>query len=884
MKHAVTAVDVGTGDVLCSALDPGDPAKVTKATAAALAAGTGVTGVASAAAGAGTEVAYYSAGSADEGNEPLVPASVSGLGAGLPTAVVVDSAGRAARQSPLREDSFVVGQCDAAGTLTVAPQHRFANVMDFGAKGDGSTDDWAAINAAIRSVGPATARGTVYFPRGQYLIHRPLVLSGSPLVELRGEHQDTAGIRFHPGYHGPALAITPDVGHLPTGEALLTGPGGAAVLSHDSASTIDLRDSAALDIDGLAEFSVECTIRPEAMPAPDEYVVLISSSGGRLGGVQNNAFTLYASNQGDPAIYLSASVRIGGQDVIVRLPSAAPVGVSTYVALVYDGQGVRLFAGRPGQQAQVVETPATGTLTQAVEEGVYLGVHSNASWPDYRQAFHPLTGRMDSVRISNYAVHGRDTTTVTAPTAKLTATAKLTPAGVADGSERTLMLLNFDRDVDIFTVGTTWPAGAPAPTPVFLPYRFSDGIPAYAPSIVRQLGFVATNGTAIYSQLGMSAVLDRITVAEARDGIRFRNNGYLAEFERIRISARRLGLVLSGNTGLVNVKRLQTVSALYDFVATDGVGVFARDWYIGNSKSLVPILLTSGSSTGFFHGVGIAISTEGLSVGKTGKVGNWQAAVMTSSLPHLLLESCHLETYFSDRTNPPCVVIDSSRNVVGSGTDGSYTFVNCDFTPTSSPDTQPVFAFSGQNAPFAVRLIGSRRRTPGIPWALPKDAPLVSFTGGSVSTTESGLTQWEGGREWILAYDRPTGQPMAREREVQATGTVSAGTVNLAGVPLAEGSTGLRAEVMATDPAGRSARWTLEQGFTRAGDTATPWSASPHVVSALWSGGGAPPEDWTIPSVTAVGGNVVVQCTAGPGQTLAFTVRTTVLDALSATP
>lgn len=57
-------------------------------------------------------------------------------------------------------------------TATTAPLP-FINVKDYGAKGDGTTDDTAAIQAAFNAVwtaSSATSGGTVYFPSGTYVI------------------------------------------------------------------------------------------------------------------------------------------------------------------------------------------------------------------------------------------------------------------------------------------------------------------------------------------------------------------------------------------------------------------------------------------------------------------------------------------------------------------------------------------------------------------------------------------------------------------------------------------------------------------------------------------------------------------------------------------
>jgi hypothetical protein len=51
-----------------------------------------------------------------------------------------------------------------------------ANVIDFGAKGDSSTDDTAAIQAAVNWQTSNDNRGSVYFPVGRYIVSSPITI------------------------------------------------------------------------------------------------------------------------------------------------------------------------------------------------------------------------------------------------------------------------------------------------------------------------------------------------------------------------------------------------------------------------------------------------------------------------------------------------------------------------------------------------------------------------------------------------------------------------------------------------------------------------------------------------------------------------------------
>jgi hypothetical protein len=91
-------------------------------------------------------------------------------------------------------------QSNAAGVLANAvgrtvhqKLQEMISVFDFGAKGDGATDDTTSIQNAINSV-QAAKGGTLYFPPGTYNISAPLTVTGSNVM-LMGAGGDS----FHDG-------------------------------------------------------------------------------------------------------------------------------------------------------------------------------------------------------------------------------------------------------------------------------------------------------------------------------------------------------------------------------------------------------------------------------------------------------------------------------------------------------------------------------------------------------------------------------------------------------------------------------------------------------------------------------------------------------------
>ncbi|KAK4133566.1 glycoside hydrolase family 55 protein [Trichocladium antarcticum] len=101
----------------------------------------------------------------------------------------------------------------------------FRNVRDFGAKGDGSTDDTTAINAAISSgercggyacAGSTTTPAVVYFPPGTYLITAPIV--NFYYTQIIGDPNDMPTIMGSPSFPVNAIALLDGDRYLSNGK------------------------------------------------------------------------------------------------------------------------------------------------------------------------------------------------------------------------------------------------------------------------------------------------------------------------------------------------------------------------------------------------------------------------------------------------------------------------------------------------------------------------------------------------------------------------------------------------------------------------------------------------------------------------------------------
>ncbi|KAF7322584.1 hypothetical protein HMN09_00036900 [Mycena chlorophos] len=148
----------------------------------------------------------------------LAATSVNALGTACSTPL---GAGTAAAGAPYWMDT-IAHQGKSAYNANPSSYQVFRNVKDFGAKGDGVTDDTAAINSAISSGGrcgggscPSStiSPATVFFPAGTYLVSSPLI--AYYYTEMVGDARTPPTLLAAPGFSGIAV-IDPDV-YIPGG-------------------------------------------------------------------------------------------------------------------------------------------------------------------------------------------------------------------------------------------------------------------------------------------------------------------------------------------------------------------------------------------------------------------------------------------------------------------------------------------------------------------------------------------------------------------------------------------------------------------------------------------------------------------------------------------
>ena len=89
----------------------------------------------------------------------------------------------------------------------VGPFKSWLNVKSFGAQGDGSADDTAAIQNALNTVGLSGKSPVLYFPSGTYIVSNTIGLYGGINISLVGQDPSNTIIRWNGPSGGTLLHI-----------------------------------------------------------------------------------------------------------------------------------------------------------------------------------------------------------------------------------------------------------------------------------------------------------------------------------------------------------------------------------------------------------------------------------------------------------------------------------------------------------------------------------------------------------------------------------------------------------------------------------------------------------------------------------------------------
>ena len=115
--------------------------------------------------------------------DQLTSSSVATLAAGAVTDASVATPANPASGISNAKITYLAPFAGSVGRLKQSKDSDVVSVKDFGAKGDGSTDDTAAIQAAVTALqGTGT---TLYFPAGNYKVSSQINISDS--IGLRGD-------------------------------------------------------------------------------------------------------------------------------------------------------------------------------------------------------------------------------------------------------------------------------------------------------------------------------------------------------------------------------------------------------------------------------------------------------------------------------------------------------------------------------------------------------------------------------------------------------------------------------------------------------------------------------------------------------------------------
>ena len=577
------------------------------------------------------------------------------------------------------------------GSNWINRQDAFINVLDFGAKGDSTTDDTMAIQAAIdycASIGG----GKVYLPSrsssAKYITSKPLVISTSH-IELFGDSRDISWI--YSTVPMPLISIADPHGWPITGAALVTGSPNTCfdvtnlyMVGNGGGSLIDLRKLPSMDLDGLTGLSVECTIKVPNVASFGGAGYIIASKGCNVGAT-TYAFQFFLTASDSTHANLAVYINTSNGTYNTTLSNVVVNNIATHVAFCYDGSNLHLFAGANGSTTTTTSVAATGTIKQGVAENVTIGMGSAGMFPSATlDGTGSMMGYLDNLRISNFA---RNTSAYTAPVAKygtdipsnvnvgatghntialfLGETYKSCWKGY-DFSSSSLVNIYLQNQLD--TIGVGYPAGTK----------------------VNNLQLSSINGTALYACSVPNIRLENLTVG-GREGVVVTNNCFEGIIKGISAIGT-LGVTSSNQwrnivglhvnfSGLIDIQNIEIASFAFDLAVTQIFTGKISNAYLGGTYEILPLLLCTVGGTGCVGTINnVTITGENIQLfpGYPTARGNYTscAALIGNNVSW---NDCVFDTQFCGNI-PALYISPASGYPVGN-------LMNCAFTPNHTYQT-----------------------------------------------------------------------------------------------------------------------------------------------------------------------------------------------------
>jgi hypothetical protein len=426
------------------------------------------------------------------------------------------------------------------------------NVMAFGAKGDGITDDHDAIQAALDSVAAGDSveftKSTVYMPPGKYFVSKPLKIQKT-YTKFMGAGMTSSYISVTNGletveWQGPTLFVVNEDHPIPgqrTGLALdtslVTGPGSSMRVDTTQSLPVYLAPTndipAALDFNyysnpsiiGPTDLTVEFFLKidPADVTSPGNPAMIMSSLGVVPGEFTTSLFALNLNKDlgGNYAFSMAYEYDTGSANAGTAF--SYTTGVVYHIAMVSAPTLGTLTLYVDGVQAAQVAVPIGSHGVQHPFETIQFGDRGSIFYPDGdTSTVSSIMGWFDSIRISCVA---RYTAPFSPPTSKFV---------WASQDHDTRFLLNFDRFYGEMPIAQGWQYGPyGVPFDYYLRVRGAVVNNPVGWVEIREMTVQNSSARAIVVQSSTHGKVEDVRIQGGMCGLEFNENSYILDVNRV---------------------------------------------------------------------------------------------------------------------------------------------------------------------------------------------------------------------------------------------------------------------------------------------------------------------------------------------------------------